>query len=44
MGRDQGENLDIDEKIILELTLEEQGGKVWAGLIWLRIGINGGIL
>jgi hypothetical protein len=24
--------------------LEKQGGKVWAGFFWLRIGTNGGFL
>jgi hypothetical protein len=38
------ENLETDEKIILELILRKQSGKVWTGCIWLRIGISGGPL
>jgi hypothetical protein len=28
----------------IEMDLQEVGWDVWTGLIWLRIGINGGIL
>jgi hypothetical protein len=32
-----------DGRIILEWNLGKQGGKVWTGCIWLKIGTNGGI-
>jgi hypothetical protein len=38
------EDIGIDGKIILEWILENQGGKVWAGLIWIRIETSGGLL
>jgi hypothetical protein len=38
------EDLGVDGKIILEWILEKQGGKVWIGCIWLRIGTSGGLL
>jgi len=31
-------------KIILEWILGKQGGTVWTGCIWLRMGTCGGIL
>jgi uncharacterized ferritin-like protein (DUF455 family) len=37
-GRDHSEDLDVDERLILELILKEQGGKVWTGSTWLRMG------
>jgi hypothetical protein len=37
-------DLDIDGWIILEQTLEKQGGKVLIGFIWLRTGTSGGLL
>jgi hypothetical protein len=30
--------------IILKWMLEREGGVVWAGLIWYRIGTSGGLL
>jgi hypothetical protein len=36
-GRDHLEDLGVDGRIILEWILGKQGGKVWAGCIWLRI-------
>jgi hypothetical protein len=38
------EDLDVGGRIILEWILETQGGVVWTGLIWLRIGTSGGPL
>jgi hypothetical protein len=35
-GRDYLEDLDVDEKIIIEWILGKQGGKVLTGLMWLR--------
>jgi hypothetical protein len=42
--RDLQEDLDIGGRIILRWILERQDGVVWTGLIWLRIGTNGGPL
>jgi hypothetical protein len=39
-GRDHLEDLDIDEKIILERILGKWGGRVWTGFIWLKIGTS----
>jgi hypothetical protein len=41
-GRDHSEDQGMDGKI-LEWIFRKQGGKVWAGCIWLRIGTNGRI-
>jgi hypothetical protein len=43
-GGDHSVDLGVDRKIILEWMLEEKGGKLWTGCIWLRIGTNGGLL
>jgi hypothetical protein len=43
-GRDHSEDVGIDGRIILELILGKQVGKVWTGFIWLRIGTSGGLL
>jgi hypothetical protein len=32
------------QKIIIESITGKQGGKVWTGYIWLRIGTSGRIL
>jgi len=37
-GRDHLE--DIGRKIILEWIVGKQGGKVWTGSIWLRVGTS----
>jgi hypothetical protein len=31
-------------RIILRRILERRNGVKWSGFIWLRIGINGGLL
>jgi hypothetical protein len=31
-------------RIIFIWVFEKQGGKVWTGFIWLRIGTSGGLL
>jgi hypothetical protein len=36
--------LDVDGKIILEWVTGKQGGKVWIGFIWIRIGNSDGML
>jgi hypothetical protein len=33
-----------DGRIILEWILEKQGGKLWIGFIWLKIGTSGRLL
>jgi hypothetical protein len=42
--RDHLQGLGIDGKVIVEWILWKEGGKVWTGLIWLRIGTSGGLL
>jgi hypothetical protein len=42
-GRQHSEYLDVEGKKILEWMLGQQGGMVWTGCIWLRIGISGGL-
>jgi len=34
---DNSEDLDIDERTILDWILGKQSGKVWTGFIWFRI-------
>jgi len=43
-GREPSEDLGVDRKIILEWITGKQGGKVWTGFIWLRMGTEGGLL
>jgi hypothetical protein len=43
-GRGHSEDLGVDGKRILEWMLGKRSEKVWTGLIWLRIGISGGLL
>jgi hypothetical protein len=40
-GRDQLEDLGIDEKIALEWNLGRLDMRVWTGFIWLRIATSG---
>jgi hypothetical protein len=42
--RDHLEDLDIDVKILLQYILRKQGGMVWIGFYWLRIGTIGQLL
>jgi hypothetical protein len=42
--RDHSEDLGVDGKIIFKRILGKQGGKVWIGCIWLRMGNGGGLL
>jgi hypothetical protein len=42
--RDQCEDPGVDERIILQWILKNLGVRVLTGFIWLRIGINGGLL
>jgi hypothetical protein len=43
-GGDDSEDLGVDERIILEWILGEEGMKAWARSIWLRIGTSGRLL
>jgi hypothetical protein len=43
-GRDNSEDVGVDGKITLEFILRKQGGKVWTGCMWFRIGVSGGLL
>jgi len=38
--KDNSEDLDVIGEIILEWIVRKQGGKLWTGFIWLRIGIS----
>jgi len=42
--RDDLEDPDVDERIILKWMLRKWDGVVWTVLIWLRIGPGGGHL
>jgi hypothetical protein len=43
-GRDHVEDLDVDGRIILERVLGKEGGMLWTGFMWLRIGTSGRLL
>jgi hypothetical protein len=43
-GKDHSEDLGVDGRPVLEWILGKDGGRVWTGFIWLRIGINGELL
>jgi hypothetical protein len=43
-GRDHLQDLDINGKIMLEWILGKYGGKVWIGVMWLRIVTGGWLL
>jgi len=34
-------NLGLDGRIILKFILRTQGGRLWTGLIWRRVGTSG---
>jgi hypothetical protein len=48
VGNPEGKRLlehqDVDRWVIINWILEKQDGMVWTGLIWLRIGTDGGLL
>jgi len=42
-GRDHSGDVGVDGRV-LECVVVKEGGKLWTGCIWLRIGTNGGLL
>jgi hypothetical protein len=42
--RDYLEDTGVDVRITLKWILQVCDGNSWAGLIWLRIGTDGGLL
>ena len=43
-GKRHMEELGVDGGMMLQCMLKKSSGKVWTGLIWLRIGTSGGLL
>jgi hypothetical protein len=43
-GRVNSKDLGVNGRIILKLILEISGGRLWTGIIWLRILTSGGLL
>jgi hypothetical protein len=39
--RNHSKDLDVDGWIITEQIIKKQGGKLWTGFVWLRIGTSG---
>jgi hypothetical protein len=37
-GRDNSEDLHVDESVILKCVLKKQIRRMWTGFIWLRTG------
>jgi hypothetical protein len=42
-GKNHVEDLGVDGRIILQCMLKKSFGKVWTGVIWLKIGASGGL-
>jgi hypothetical protein len=40
-GKNQLEDLGVDQSIILKLIFKKWDGEAWTGLIWLRVGTGG---
>jgi len=36
-------DIDVEGNKILEYILRKEGGKVWNGYLWIRIGTSGGL-
>jgi hypothetical protein len=43
-GRNHSEDLVVDGMKLFKWTLRKEDMGMWTGFIWLRIGIDGGIL
>jgi hypothetical protein len=43
-GKDHLKYLGVDRTVTSEWISGKEGGKVWAGCIWLRIGTTGRLL
>jgi hypothetical protein len=43
-GGDHAQDLGEDGRLIVKLILQKQGGRLWNGFIWLRIGTIAGLL
>jgi hypothetical protein len=44
VGRPEGRRPGVDGRTPLKLISRKLGLRMWIGLIWLRIGIRGGLL
>jgi len=42
VGKFEGRDLSIDEKIVLKFNFRDVGMRMWAGFIWLKIGARRG--
>jgi hypothetical protein len=44
LKEDHLEEMCVDGRIVLKSFLKKEDDRVWTGLIWLRIGVIGGLL